>query len=206
MYGSECLHCPMMETKGNRSRPTCQLLVIATLIGLGYICIRTLRFTNSGLNLAFVCGFFLIPFFAIRPMLRLHRWRRALVAVPLTLFLAISSVALLFTVSCDIPAYAKHTESSRELSTIQQRRYSVHLLWEETAGGAVGRHGVVLEQRMFIVPGLYTVKYLDYFEGACEGNLSVAGTDKVKLHIPKSCSSQQEAEKVYSLKHWFIFE
>ena len=30
---------------------------------------------------------------------------------------------------------------------------SVHLLWEETAGGALGDHGVSLK-RMFVAPGL----------------------------------------------------
>ena len=62
---------------------------------------------------------------------------------------------------------------------------SVHLLWEETAGGALGPHGVGLEQRMFVVPGLYLVKPLDYFEGAHEGSLAFEGTDKVRVYIPK---------------------
>jgi len=195
----------MIEAGGERSSAIRQLLAIAALIGLGYVCTRTLRFTSDGLNLAFVCGFLLVPFFAIRPMLRLHRWHRALVAVLLTPFLAISSLAILFTVGCNIPAYVNHIELSRELSSVQQRSYSVRLLWKRTAGGAVGPHGVGLEQRMFIVPGLYAVKYLDYFEGACEGRLSVEGPDIVRLHIPQSCSLQQEVDKVYSLKRRVYF-
>jgi hypothetical protein len=194
----------MTETANDRSRAIRQLLVVAALMGLGWICIRTLRFTNDGLNLAFGCGFLLLPFFAIRPVLRLRRWPRMLMAVVLTPVLALAMLALLFTVGCDVPAYVQHRELSRELSSVHQGHYSVHLLWEETAGGAVGPHGVGLEQRMFIVPGLYLVKPLDYFEGAHEGSLSAEGADKVRLHIPKS-NSYQEVNKVYSLKHRVFF-
>jgi hypothetical protein len=58
--------------------------------------------------------------------------------------------------------------------------------WEETAGGALGPHGVGLEQRMFVVPGIYLVRYLDYFEGASKGSLSEEGADIIRLHIRKS--------------------
>jgi hypothetical protein len=194
----------MIETKDGRSRAIRQLLVIAALMVLGYVCIRTLRFTNEGPNLAFVCGFFLVPFFAIRPVLRFGRWPRVLMAVLLTPLLAFSMLALLTTVGCDVPAYVRHSELSRELGSVQQGRYSVHLLWEETAGGAVGPHGVGLEQRMLIIPGLYMVRYVDYFEGAHEGSLSAEGADKVRVHIPKS-NSHQEVNNVYSLKHKVYF-
>jgi len=176
-----------------------QLLLLAALMGLGYLCIRTLRFTNNGLNLAFVFGFLVVPFFAIRPALRLRRWPRVVMIMFLTPLLAISTLALLSTVGCDIPAYVKHIELDRELSSVHQGRYSVHLLWEETAGGAVGPHGVGLEQRMFIVPGLYLMKPLDYFEGALAGSLSPEGADKVRVHIPES-RSHPEVDKSYLLK------
>ena len=195
----------MTETADDRSRAIRQLLVVAALMGLGWICIRTLRFTNDGLNLAFGCGFLLLPFFAIRPVLRLPRWPRVLFAVVvLTPVLAIAMLALLLTVGCDIPAYVQHHELRRELTSVQQGHYSVHLLWEETAGGAVGPHGVGLEQRMFIVPGLYMVKGLDYFEGVYEGSISAEGADRVRLHIPQS-NSHREVDKVYALKHRVFF-
>ncbi len=194
----------MAEPTDDRSSAIRQLLVIAALMGLGYVCIHSLRFTNDGLNLAFVCGFLLVPFFAIRPVLRLRLWPRVLMSLLLTPLLALSMLALLFTVGCDIPAYVQHRELSKELSSVQQWHSSVHLLRQETAGGAVGPHGVGLEQRMFIVPGLYMVKQLDYFEGAYEGSLSAEGADKVRLHIPKS-TSHQEVDSVYSLKHRVYF-
>jgi hypothetical protein len=194
----------MIETKDDRSGAIRQLLVIAVLMGLGYFCIRTMRFSNDGSNLAFVCGFFLVPFFAIRPVLRLGRWPRVLMAVLLTPLLVFSMLALVATVGCDIPAHVRHIKLSEELGSVQQGRYSVHLLWEETAGGAVGPHGVGLEQRMFIVPGLYMVRYLDYFEGAHEGSLLEDGADKVRVHIPKS-NSHEEVNNVYSLKRRIYF-
>jgi len=54
-----------------------QLVLVGALIVAGYFCIRNLRFTSAGLNLAFVCLFLLLPFLAIGPVLRLHRWPTA---------------------------------------------------------------------------------------------------------------------------------
>lgn len=108
-------------------------------------------------------------------------------------------VSLLLTVSCDLPAAVEHREMSHQLACLHHGNYSVHLLWNETAGGALGPHGVLLEQRMPVVPGLYVVKPLDYFEGASHGSLSAEGPDSVRLHIPKS-NENEEVNKVYSLK------
>lgn len=182
-----------------RSRSVHQLLLVAAVMGLSYVCIRTLRFTNEGLNLAFVCGFFLMPWFAIRSVLSLSRWPKAVMTVFLVPLLGLSVLFLLFTVSCDIPAHLQHRQLSRELSVVQHGESSVHLLWQETAGGAVGPHGLVVEQRMFVIPGLYLMKRVDYFEGAQEGGLSQEGAGRVRLHIPRS-TSHQDVDKVYSLK------
>jgi len=156
----------MTESADERRNPVRQLVVVAALIALGYVCIRTLRFTNDVLNLAFVCAFLLVPFLAVRPVRRLGRWPKVFTTIVLVPLLALSSLCLLLVATCNVPAAARHRELSRELSSVRLGPYSVHLLWQETAGGAVGPHGVGLEQRMFIVPGLYIVKHLDYFEGA----------------------------------------
>jgi hypothetical protein len=63
---------------------------------------------------------------------------------------------------------------------------------------------VTLEQRMIVLPGLYAVKPLDYFERASEGSLSAAGPDRIELHIPKT-NLHQEVDRVYSLKPWLYF-
>jgi hypothetical protein len=152
----------------------------------GYLCIRTLRFTNDGLNIAFGCAFLLLPFLAIRPTLRLRGLPRALAVFFLAPVLAISLFSLFTIAVFDIPAAVRHAELSRELGSVRQGHYSVHLLWEETAGGALGPHGVGLEQRMFIVPGLYIVKHIAWFDEAYQGSLSAEGLDKVRVRIPKN--------------------
>src|SRR4051794_24715875 len=188
----------MIEAADDRRTSVWQLLVPVTLMAVGYLCIRALRFTNEEFNLAFVCAFLVIPIFVIRPVLRLRRWPKMLATVTLAPVLAFSILCLLMTISCDIPAVVEHRELRRELSTVQQGHYSVLLLRERTAAGALGPHGVILEQRMFIAPGLYVMKYLDYFEGAHEGSLSAEGDDKVRLHIPGS-NLHQEVDRAYSL-------
>src|SRR4051812_3930048 len=136
----------MIETADASRNAVRQLLVVAALIAAGYLCLRTLRFTSNALNLAFVCAYLILPSLAIRPVMRLRSWPKVLTTILLTPLLALSLTLLLFTVACDIPAALEHRELIRQLSSVQQGHYSVHLLWEESAGGAVGPHGVVLEQ------------------------------------------------------------
>lgn len=189
----------MTAAPDERLKALRRLLFLAALMGLGYLCTRTLRFTNDFLNIGFVCSFFLIPFLAAREALRLGGWLKVVTTILLVPLLALSMLALLLTVGCDLPAAVEHREMSRQLACVQQGNYSVHLLWKETAGGALGPHGVAVEQRMFIVPGLYVVKGLDYFESAYQGSLSAEGPGTVRLHIPKS-NEHEEVDKVYSLK------
>jgi hypothetical protein len=189
----------MTEPADHRPRAKRQLLVIAALIGLGYVCARTLRFTNDGFNLAFQCGFFLLPFFAIWP---LHRLCPGLRGVVVGLFLApvlvLSLLCLLSTALFYIPVYVRDGQLSQELGRVQEEHYSVHLVWEER--GALGFLDVGLEQRMFIVPGLYMVKHVDHFEDAYGGSLSAEGPDKVRVYIPNR-NPRQDVNKVYTLKH-----
>jgi hypothetical protein len=193
-----------MESTDERPKPARTLIVLAALMALGYLCIRTPRFTNDFINVAFVCSFLLIPLLAVQPVLRLARWPKLVTAILLAPLLTLSLLFLLLTVSCDLPAIIEHRALSRELAYVQQGHYSVHLLWQETAGGAIGPHGVLLEQRMPIVPGVYVVKHLDYFEGAHEGTLSLDGEEKIRLHIPQD-GAHQEVDNVYSLKHSVYF-
>ena len=52
-------------------------------------------------------------------------------------------------------------------------------------GGAVGIHGLNLEQRRLIVPGLYMVRSVDFFDSAHEGTLSEEGPYKVRVIAQK---------------------
>jgi hypothetical protein len=173
-------------------------------MAIGYLFTRTLRFTNGALNLTFVCLFLLLPFFAINPVRRLRRWPKLAALIFLVPLLVISMVCLLLTATCEIPAVVERREMSREVATLRMEHCTVYLLWQETAGGAVGWHGLGLEQRMVVVPGLYLVKHLDDFEEVNKGSLALEGADKVRLRIPKS-GSHQEVDKVYALKRRVYF-
>lgn len=188
-------------------KPVRRLVFLVALAILMYSCMRTFRFTHDELNLAFGCLFLLLPFFAIKPALCLPRWAKITTLILLAPSLAFSVLGLTAMTACDIPDAVNHVQLSRELCTLQHGDYSVHLAWEETAGGAIGPHGVSLEQRKTILPGLYLVKSLDYFEGASEGTLSWADADRVSLYIPIAgyYQDQHDVKRVYSLKHWLYF-
>jgi hypothetical protein len=192
-----------MEGRVNDSRVEVrQLSLLVALMVVGYLCIRTLRFTNDLLNVLFVCAFLLIPFLAIRPVLQLRRWSKVVTTILLCPLLVLSP-AFLLPVSCDVPAVLEHREFSREVASVRQGFYSVHLMWQQTAGGGIGPHGLGFEQRMSIAPGLYVVRHLDYFEGVSKGSLSSAGADEVRLRIPESYG-HQEIDKCIRLSEGFI--
>jgi hypothetical protein len=189
------------------SNPVRRLVLLAALMVFMFVCMRTLRFTHDGLNIAFGCLFLVIPFFAIKPALHLSRWAKTAALILLIPLSAVSALSLLITMVGDIPAAIDHVELSRELCTLYQGKYSVRLAWEETAGGAVGPHGVILEQRRTIFPGLFAVRYVDYFEGASEGTISFTGPNTVSLYIPIAGYDEDEKDvrRVYSLKPWLYF-
>jgi len=179
------------------SNPAHQLIGLALLLVVMYVCMHTLRFTSDWLNLAFVGLFLSVPFLAIPAVLHLRGRSRVWAAVLALPMSGLSLLFLLMLVTSDIPAAVEHRQMSRELGTVQQGGYSVHLAWRETAGGALGPHGVLLEQRRTVLPGLYAVRFLDYFEGASEGSISIAGRDRIELHIPNTVS-HGEVDRVYS--------
>ncbi|HEY3705085.1 MAG TPA: hypothetical protein VGL22_08490 [Terracidiphilus sp.] len=193
---------------GNRSfNPLRSLAVLAALMVFMYLCSCTLRFTNDGLNLAFGAVFYLLPLLAVRPARRLPRLAKITSLILLAPVLVLSFFGLSSMAACDIPDAINHAQLSRELCTIYQEQYSVRLSWDETSGGAIGPHGVSLQQRRNIFPGLYAVKFLDWFEGASEGTLSFEGPNRVSLYIPAAGYAlyKKEVRRVYSLKPWLYF-
>jgi hypothetical protein len=199
----------MIESADECRKAVVQLLAVAVLAALNYLCASKIAFTNAWLDLAFQHAFVLWPFLAIRPALRLRGISKVVAWVFIGPLLAFSCLTLLMVAIGDIPAIIGKRELSRELSTVVQGHYSVDLLRQETAGGAVGPHGVSLQQRMLILPGVYLVRDLDYLEGAEDGRLSAEGTNKVRLHIPDSGyeyhERPQEVDRVYSLKPKLYF-
>ena len=187
--------------------PIRRLIFLISLMAFMCVCMRTLRFTLEGLNLAFIGLFFLLPFFAIKPALRLRSWAKIMTFVLLIPVIGFSVFDLLGMAACDIPDAVNHVPLSEEICTLKQGHYSVRLAREETAGGAIGPHGVSLEQRRTIVPGIFAVKYLDYFEGANEGSISFVGPARVALYIPIAgyYQNQRNVRREYALKPWLYF-
>jgi hypothetical protein len=192
----------MAESSAQTRRSVRQLLLIAALIGIGYACIRTLSFTVDSLNFVFVCALFATPFLAIRPVLRLPRKARIWGLVLLSPVLLLSSFLLLGEIADKVFGGTERTEV---LQTFQEGRSTIQLQKYEN-GGAVGVHGLNLEQRRLIVPGLYTVRSVDFFDDAYEGTLSEEGPYKVRVIANGSYySNDHQADKVYSLKPWVYF-
>lgn len=155
-----------------------QLLAIAALMVIGYICIRTLRFTVDVLNLIFHCVVYAIPLLAIRPVTRLHRRPRIWGLILLSPLLLLSSLYLLGTIVFD--GFLGPSELREPLRTFQQGSSTIELEYYEN-GGVVGVHGLNLEQRRLIVPGLYMVKSVDFLDSAREGTPSVEGLYTVRV-------------------------
>jgi len=172
-----------------------------------YWCMGRFRFSFEGLNLAFGTLFLLLPFAAVKSALRLSRWAKMMTLILLVPALAISVLGLSALVACEIPSAIGHVQRSRELCTLQHGDYSVRLSWDETAGGALGPHGVSLQQRRRILPGLYLVKFVDYFDGASAGTLAWTGSNRIALFIPISGydRDQKNIHRQYVLKPWLYF-
>ncbi len=193
----------MAESPNQTRRSVLQLLLIAALMGIGYTCIQTLRFTSEWLNFIFVCLFFATPFLAIRPVLRLRKWARVLGLVLLFPLVSLSSLMLLFTVGCDGPGWSLEREDHVQIlqlgsSTIKFERYE--------NGGSIGVHGMYLEQRRYIVPGFYVRKSVDFFDWAREGTITVEGPYTVRVHaIGNYYNQDYQTDHIYTLKPWVYF-
>src|SRR6185312_221496 len=178
-----------------------QLLVLAVIMFLGYFCSGRLRFTIGALNLIFFYAWMLVPFLAIKPALRLHRRPRIVGLIILIPLLCLWSLLLLaaFVLGADGRA-----EITRPLQAFQVGNSTIEL-GDYDYGGAVGVHGLNLEQRRLIFPGLYLVKSVDFFENASEATLSVDGPDRVRIHPGNDLNKDFRYDKVYSLKPWVYF-
>jgi hypothetical protein len=180
-----------------------QLLIVAALMGIGYICTQTLRFEIGTLNFILICVFYLIPFLAIRPVLRLHQRPRRWGLILLTPLLVLSSFFLLSKFVFD--GFLGRAERTQPLQTFQEGSSTIQLQRYEY-GGAVGVHGLNLEQRKLVVPGLYMVRSVDFFDSARDGTLSVEGPYRVRVHAEGNYySNNYEVDKIYSLKPWVYF-
>jgi hypothetical protein len=193
----------MTESTKKTRNSVLQLLFIAALMVICYTSSCTLRFTVAALNFILDCVLYLIPFLAIRPVLRLHHRPRIWGFILLTPLLLLSSFLLLGKVVFE--GLLGGTERSESLQTVQLGSSTIQLQRYEY-GGAVGVHGLNLEQRRLIVPGLYLVRSVDFFDSAREGTLSVEGLYRVRVHAKGNYySNNYEVDKVYSMKPWVYY-
>jgi len=175
-----------------------QLLLVGVLMVVGYICIDRVRFTVGILNSIFACAVYLIPFLALWPVLRLPRLPKVCALILLVPLLLLSSLLLMGRALF----MRERTES---LQIVQQGHSTIELQRYEN-GGAVGLRGLNLEQRRLILPGLYIVRPIDFFDYAKQGTLSVEGTNRVRAHVKGNYDNNEAVvDKAYDLKPWVFF-
>jgi hypothetical protein len=192
----------MIEQTKDTRKSVRRLLILIAIMLVGYACIEMFRFAAGLVNLIFVCAYLIVPFFAIRPVLRLSQPFKALGYFLLTPVLLLSVVNLSVSI---LDALVPDLKRIEPLQTIQQGRSSVQLGRYEH-GGAVGVRGVYLEQRRPVLPGLFLVRSVDTFVYAHEATLSVDGPYRVRVHaIGSYDDGHSVVERVYSLKPWVYF-
>jgi hypothetical protein len=147
----------MIDSTESTGKSVRQLLVLVALMVIGYTGTRTLRFAVDALNVILDCAVYAIPLLAIRPVLGLRRSFRILGLILLSPVLLLSSLRLLGSLLVGVG----RTERREPLQTLQQGSITIELQRYEN-GGALGIHGLNLEQRRIIVPGLYLVRYIDF--------------------------------------------
>lgn len=189
----------MPESTGEVRDSVPKLLILAGIIGIGYACISAFRFSVDALNSIFLYAYFLVPFLAIRPTLRLPQRFKTLGLVLLTPLLVFSSVSLLMRL------VGGRLERSQQLQSFQQGSSTVQLI-RFSNGGALGVRGVYVEQRRLAVPELYLVRSIAFFDHAKEASLSVEGPSGVRVRARGNYYENDfVVDKVYSLKPWVYF-
>jgi len=194
--------CEMAESTNETRKSVWQLLGIAALMVIGNSGVHALRFTVGALNFVLECAFYALPILAIPPVLRLHKRARTWGLIFLIPLLLLSLCSLLFQFGDGFFGSLERTELVQTFqlgsSTIQLQRYE--------NGGSVGIHGMNLEQRRIIFPGLYIVRSVDFFDSARDGTLILEGPNSVRVRAKGNYySNDYEVDKVYSLKPWVYF-
>ena len=194
--------CKMTKPRDETWNSVRQFLLIAVVLIIAYTCMHTLSFTVRALNFMLQCAVYAIPLLAVVPSLRLKPRARIWALIFLGPLFLLASFLLLGTVVFD--GLLGGSERKEPLQTFQEGGSTIQLQRYEN-GGAVGVHGFNLEQRRLIVPGMYMVRSVDFFEWAREGTLSAEGPYRVRVHAKGGYNKNYEVDKVYSLKPWVYF-
>ena len=183
--------------------PAIQFAVLAALLVVGYMGTGVLRFTSAPLDLIVNNAYFTIPYFAIRPALRLHGLQKILGLMLLAPFLLFSSLILLFTIVDR--GLLGESPRTHPLQTFQIGKSTVQLETYDY-GGAVGVHGLNLVQRRPIFPGVDLVRSIDFYDSATEGTLSMEGPVRVRVHaIGSYANPDRVINEAYPVKTWVYF-
>jgi hypothetical protein len=185
------------------SNPAYQLAGLAVLLAICWMGNNALRFTFGPLNVIADCACKVIPFFAIRPVLHLRPLLKTAGFILLTPLLLLSAFLLLG--KGIFGGVSGMSELTQPLQTFQLGSSTIQLERYEN-GGAIGVHGLNLEQKRLVIPGLYIVKSIDFFDSAQEGTLSLEGRNRVRVHARGSYySNDYLIDKVYTVKPWVYF-
>lgn len=192
------------ETKFANEHPLRRLGLLAVGFALGIKFFDYFRFTEPVLNYALALGVLAIPVFAFRIVLKLSRMPRLFGSIFLSLLLSAELIFVMLFIACgSIELHPDGPKSCvQELGTVQQDKYSVHLL-RDGCGGAAVSFSVYVEQRLSLLPGLYMFRVLDDFYGAYEGTLTPVGPNEVRLQIPigvEGSNWHKTIDRTYSLR------
>lgn len=185
------------ESKSAVARGLTWLLIVVMILAIGYHCNGMLRFTVPALDSIFGAMLYCVPFLAIRPVQRMPQRARSwamIVLIPVLLFSSLLLLARVFG-----GEYTRTIQMSQlGNSTIELQDYGY--------GGAVGVFGLNIEQRRLIVPGLYLVKSVDFFDDAGEGTMSVEGPYVINVHVKGNYyTNDHQIDRTYNLKPWVYF-
>jgi hypothetical protein len=186
------------EPRTHTRRSIVQLLLVVVLMGIVHTAMNMLDFRLKALNHLFECVFYLLPFLAIQPVRRFQPRPRFYGLILLAPLLCMSACLSAISVVANEPLTEPLQTFQEGNSTVQLQRYEY--------GGAVGVHGINLEQRRLIVPGLFLVRSVDFFDSAYEGTLTPEEPYRVRVHAKGSYSNNNyDVDKVYLLKPWLYF-
>jgi hypothetical protein len=159
---------------------------------------RVIRFSSHAANYILLCAPWATPFLALRPVLRLRGrargWGLGLLIPSLCLSLLILLIA------------ASGGEALRRPLQTYESGGSTVELQDYDYGGAVGVHGLNLEQRRPVVSGIFIVRSLDFFDDARAGTLSLGKPNSARVHAEGSYDNPNfVADRTYLIKPWVYF-
>lgn len=157
-----------------------------TLAFLSAIVLRRagLRFTDPWLDYLSDFALCVLPFFLIRPLLRLPFWGRTAGCVLLSPILLLALFFALATAACDSPRLRSDPRLHHDLGLLHFPGYQVRMHQDCSRGGATVGCYVDVWQEFQLAPGLQLRRRIDnaYHGG---GALERVGEHAIRVHLPQ---------------------